>query len=122
MANLPKLGQAMWESEREGHRDAFHVACVLVTAPNDYVEPGQCVRFCDNDFDTVESVSSGEDHCAVVDPFLGGAVTCGKAFWVFLLPGVYKNVTHTFDIDLDLDLDDEYRDNDDGGACRNCDS
>ena len=122
MSDLPKLGQATWEGNKEGHRDAFHVACVLVTAPTDYVEPGQCVRFCDNDLDTVESVSSGEDHCAVVDPFLGGPVTCGKAFWVFLIPGITKNLTHTFDIDIDMEYSDHDDRDDDGGACRLCDS
>ena len=119
MSDIPKLGKTSTEFDVDtGHRDAFHVACVLVTAPNDVVKAGDEVRFCDNDLDSVEPIVDGEDHCAIVDPFLNGRVMPGIVFWVFLLPGISKNMSHTFDIDVDID----YQDPPEPDGCRACDS
>lgn len=61
----------------------------------------------------------------LVDPWITGEVTPGDYVWIFPLPGLVKNLSHTFDLTVGVDLgtiklvspDDEDYLND---SCRGC--
>jgi hypothetical protein len=79
-----------------GRKDAFHIPSVLVTTNHD-LNPGQDVRFTDDDCDAVEPCERNKRQ-AIVDPFLTKDQIEKSAFWVFIDPDLVSNLTHEFEI------------------------
>ena len=91
-----ELGQTSTETSLLGLRDAFHSPCVAVRC-NDPIRPGQKVSFTNEDRTWVES-ACGQGYDAIADPFIATPMVGYGIFWVFLRPGLVKNLTHNFAI------------------------
>jgi hypothetical protein len=130
------IGESSWADkktimENGGKRDAFHVPGILVTS-DQVLCAGDRVAFTDSSFSVVRRVLLGETPEAIVDPFLKSAITCSdfestdrQLFWVFMMPGMTKNLTHHFEI-VDVDnppepiSEPESEDEDVWDTCRGC--
>jgi len=103
-----------WHYEETGDRDAFHMPCILAYCHDNDLHvkgcglgPGDSVRFVGDPADgEVESCSKSERH-GIVDPFIEETDLKGKAFWVFLSPGLVQNLTHNFKLSIEDDDEDE---------------
>jgi len=99
--SAPKISETTTDRDLLGRRDAFHVPGVLVVCESP-IEPGSHVRFINTSFRVVE-VTDKSDCDAIVDPFLRSVVPARTLFWVFLIPGMVQNLTHTFVIQKQQD-------------------
>lgn len=92
----PKLGQTTSNRTCLGHRDAFHVPCVLASSSDWKVLPGTSVRFLDEGCTQVTVADDSERH-GVADPFVRD-MRPGDLFWVFLVPELIEKFVHSFEI------------------------
>lgn len=109
-----KLGQTE-ATGTVGHRDAFHVASVLVRS-SEKLKPGDDVRFTDDRYVLVVKATKDDRH-AIVDPFVD-EITPGDLFWALLIPNLTSNLAHHFNINANVPFEMSYEEDDDG--CRGC--
>tara|TARA_R110000803_G_scaffold2708_1_gene9304 strand:- start:12275 stop:12694 length:420 start_codon:yes stop_codon:yes gene_type:complete len=94
-----EIGCQVYGHTQNGHRDAFHSACVVVRS-KDKLKPGTRVCF---DDDTKTKVSAVDDqdtspYDGITDPFLTAHTNPNYSFNMMLKPGMVKNLTHYFAI------------------------
>jgi hypothetical protein len=94
-----------------GRRDAFHVPAILVRS-NDFVTPGEGLRFVDDALTEVVTAGYGTRQ-AVADPFVSEINQ--DSFWALLMPDTVQNLTHNFEVNIEID---PYLGGD--GECRTC--
>ncbi len=96
---MPLGNKERHEDSKLGKQDAFHVACVLCEADEDYaaIKPGMNVRFTGDSFTMVRPANKGEVVHGIVDPFLP-EVEAYSMFWVLIKPGYASAPTHSFNL------------------------
>lgn len=79
--------------EKEGIRDAIHVAAISVVAGGT-LKPGDKVVRSGN---TYRKIKVGEQPMGIVDPFLFTNISSGDIFWLFLRPGTITGLRHVWE-------------------------
>jgi hypothetical protein len=75
-------------------RDAIHIAVLPVTAEDDWLAPGACVKLVPGTTDHVREAKNYAAALGVVDPFLSRSVRKGQRFFVFLTPNTVTGMRH----------------------------
>lgn len=96
------IGQASFNLDDCGHRDAFHAPAILVCT-DDKLKPGDFIRFITPK--KVYKATSRQSSHGIVDPFLP-SLDKGVAFWVLLNPDSTSNLQHHFDLSFQSEIED----------------
>lgn len=84
-----------------GVRDAIHVPFVVVQQRGcNVLQPGDWVKFVNDDLTTVEPCSKKEAH-GIVNPFIDKILAFNNIV-ILLVPGITTPVRHHFDIDTNM--------------------
>ncbi len=104
MEKKPRIGHKIPRTERgeypdKGHRDAYHIPGILVTAAGDQeIQAGDNIRFVDyTNYEIAEKCEKAERH-GVADPFIKSTIGDGEAFLVLLDPDMTQGLTHHFEL------------------------
>jgi len=105
-------------------RDAIHVPVIpAICGYGEKLQPGQLVEIDGSEsqvYHTVIPYSYLHKAVGIVDPFLENPVTQGDMFWVLIIPGKVKNLTHSWE-HADLpELNKKDEDDDYYNSCKGC--
>lgn len=87
----PELGKLLTGGEQ---RDAIHIAIMPVTSSENWLAPGEKIKFIYGSNTIVASAYHSEDAIGVVDPFLEDGIAPGQKFYMFLLPNTITGLRH----------------------------